>query len=82
MAKYRKKPKEVEAVQWLGNTEFIPVALQDNLREPATGIWDLLTREGWTRLELNDWIVWDIGIPEWPWINSPEYFLTNNDPVE
>lgn len=61
MAKYRKKPVEVEAVQWTGEnyTEMVRFVTHDGKRWAAFRLCEMYikTLEGVMHAELGDWII-------------------------
>ena len=60
--KYRKKPVVIEAVQWVGNPDEMPIppAPSELLRQRAlldAPWWEIKTLEGWYKLTPGDWII-------------------------
>lgn len=88
MAKFRKKPVEVEAMQWT-HEHVIPPAPSHLLRQRrrfawsplAVGLgWELRTLEGWYQLNVGDWLVRGV-VGEYHPVRS-DIFAATYEPVE
>jgi hypothetical protein len=82
MAKYRKKPVVIEAIQWTGKNcaeianfvdDSIPVIMFD---KPLT----VITLEGQHKASINDWIIKGVKGEFYPC--KPDIFAATYDPAE
>ena len=81
MAKFCKKPVVIEATQWTGipNEMPIPPAPHSELRKRFwIGRWQLKTLEGWYNLTPGDWIITDVKGERYPC--KPDIFQQTYDP--
>lgn len=92
MPKYRKKPVEIEAVQWKGNNQeevfaflgyhgdvTIAISTPTFFYNPSNGLW-LLTLEGQLRASKNDYII--KGVKGEFYACKPDIFLMTYDKVD
>ena len=81
MAKFRKKPIVIEAVQWTGNPEEMPIppAPHNEIRQMTSRCWQLRTLEGWYKLTPGDWIITGIKGERYPC--KPDIFEATYEPV-
>lgn len=87
MAKFRKKPVVIEAVQWLpvegSETEMpVPPVPSAMLRRSnyAPGTWEISTLEGWLKLTPGDWIITGVKGERYPC--KPDIFEATYDKAE
>ena len=83
MAKFRKKPIVIEAVQWVGNEDEMPIPPVDHRmlrqRGKLNRRWQLKTLEGWYTLTPNDWIITGIQNELYPC--KPDIFDATYEPA-
>jgi hypothetical protein len=81
MARYRKKPVEIEAVQYKGNTGELPYEMGVTITRSQTGGPCFLhTLEGEMRADVGDWIIKGVKGELYPC--KPDIFAATYDPVE
>ena len=83
MAKYRKRPVVIEAEQWVGPLDEMPIPPAPSEFLEAKGRrWQLLTLDGWVGpLAPNDWIIKGPAKDEW-YPCKPDIFKLTYEPVE
>ena len=81
MAKYRKKPVVIDAWQWIGNLNEMPVPPVPHsvLRKNWFG-WQIKTIEGWLKLTPEDWIIRGVQGEYYPC--KPDIFAETYEPAE
>lgn len=81
MARFRKKPVEIEAFQWLGNREDIAPLLNERceIMEPGDGTLRILTLEGEMTASHGDWIIRGVKGEVYPC--KPDIFEATYDAV-
>ena len=82
MAKFRKKPAVVEAVQWDGASisELQAFAGNDLSWSPLTGAAFIPTLEGLMRADKGDWIIKGVKGEFYPC--KPDIFAATYEPIE
>lgn len=82
MGKYRKRPIEIEAWQWVGDQKQMPVppAPSRLLKQNWRGRWLLKTLEGWFVLTPGDWIICGIAGEFYPC--KPNIFAATYEAAE
>ena len=84
MARYRKKPVEIEAIQWDGDEATVDVIFHWEI-DPATSIalngehLHIATLEGDMRADVGDWIIRGVKGELYPC--KPDIFAATYDPV-
>lgn len=79
MAKYRKKPVIIEAIQWFPGMELEDVCEVPNFGSvPACGLIDTL--EGQMRVSSGDWIITGVKGEKYPC--KPDIFAATYEPAE
>ena len=82
MAKFRKKPVVIEAVQWVGeNSEEMDKFFENSDREWGRhgDIWSITTLEGVMDANLNDWVIKGVKGEYYPC--KPDIFEATYEPV-
>ena len=84
MAKYRKKPVVIEAVQWFPGSNLDDVVEKPDRVDPATrklvpahGL--IKTLEGWMTVSSGDWVITGVAGEKYPC--KDEIFQQTYDPV-
>lgn len=83
MPKFRKKPVEIEAIQFKGDVGAPEIVALDYASEHVEGIGDCLiipTLEGDHRARPGDWIITGVAGERYPC--KPEIFAATYDPVD
>lgn len=82
MARFRKKPVVIEAVQWLPAADGLmphPPAPQEVVRRVDEG-WQIKTIEGWLDLTPSDWIIRGVAGEHYPC--KPDIFAQTYEAVD
>lgn len=60
--KYKRKPSELEAIQFFGEDTVIPEGIHVNLRKNEDGVWEVYNKlhDAWPKLKYGDFIRIDL----------------------
>src|SRR3954469_14238919 len=81
MAKYRKKPVVIEAVQFRGQftKEIGDFLVGTTIKSGCCGQLDIKTLEGWHHVSIGDWIIRGVKGDHYPC--KPDIFAATYEPV-
>lgn len=82
--RYRRKPSEINAVQWRGDNLASLVVTDIPFRFTDDGL-DLLSgpdgASGWVPVNVGDWIVWPVGEMNHYWPVDAGHFAANYEEI-